>query len=401
MLAVALDCQSIERVATCTFVQGTLDGSALVRVVPRAAADVVLYVNVTRDANDDLVHLRVVGQLEGTPDAFEQLGRVDTRAPVDEQREAVDAVLFRALAPYVAAQNPDAVRVSLVEPEGVDEAKSGSPYAASAWGGGWGSWTAQYQELSAWVGASASRITDHNELSAWAGYDRSITRQPTLVVKRQQVSLSTDAASVEGAATAAVNLPHDLWTLGAVGRAGADDPEGQFRHTAKLHLGVERNWFPSADPRGNRLAAAYLIGAQSDAYHQRTVLGDTEVVFASHLGLLSGSVRFDTVELSLDLAAQADLVNPLRRYALGADGNVDLTLGDHVDLFVSAGVTQQAIPGPADLDLGNFEQLTRASYAQPLSVYGNTNLRIHFDNTNGARNNRFQAASNLGPRDNL
>jgi hypothetical protein len=101
------------------------------------------------------------------------------------------------------------------------------------------------------------------------------------------------------------------------------------------------------------------------------------------------------VGLNLDLGAQGQLPDVLRRYVLSAEGSLELQLGTHVDLDLGAGVTQQAVPGPADIDQSDFEQVKRASYAQPLSTWGNLNLRIHFDPTNGVRNNRFEAGSDL------
>ena len=49
----------------------------------------------------------------------------------------------------------------------------------------------------------------------------------------------------------------------------------------------------------------------------------------------------------------------------------------------------------------SFEAVTRADYAEPLRLHGNANLSFHWDATNGARNNRFMAASSPGPGDNL
>ena len=63
--------------------------------------------------------------------------------------------------------------------------------------------------------------------------------------------------------------------------------------------------------------------------------------------------------------------------------------------------TQQAIPGPAELDASDYEEVTRASYAQPLEVWGHFNLRFHWDATNSARNNRLDAWGDLGTTDGL
>ena len=64
-------------------------------------------------------------------------------------------------------------------------------------------------------------------------------------------------------------------------------------------------------------------------------------------------------------------------------------------------ITQQAIPGPGEVDNTDYESITRASYAEPLQIDGYFNLRVHFDNSNGARNNRFSAGMNLDALGNL
>ena len=53
------------------------------------------------------------------------------------------------------------------------------------------------------------------------------------------------------------------------------------------------------------------------------------------------------------------------------------------------------MPGPDDVDTSNFEAVTRASYAQPLEIQGFLKLKLHWDNTNSARNNRFSAAQDV------
>ena len=45
--------------------------------------------------------------------------------------------------------------------------------------------------------------------------------------------------------------------------------------------------------------------------------------------------------------------------------------------------------------------MRRASYAEPLQMSAELRLRVHFDPTNGARNDRFEAASDLDATDNL
>ena len=158
---------------------------------------------------------------------------------------------------------------------------------------------------------------------------------------------------------------------------------------------------PSDDPRGNRLAATYLIGVQADAYNLTNTIGEDQAVFPTHMLLMQGMVRRDRAEVWLDLAARAEVFQPTRRYVLGATGNIDVLLGDHLSLWLSVGVTQQAIPGPGAVDASSFEEVSRASYAEPLSLNSNLNLRVFWANTNGARNNRFNTARSQGNTANL
>ena len=72
-----------------------------------------------------------------------------------------------------------------------------------------------------------------------------------------------------------------------------------------------------------------------------------------------------------------------------------MKLGDHVDLNLSAGVPQQAVPGPADLDTSDFEEVTRSSYTDPLQLSASFNLRLFWDRTNGVRNNRLDLTGRL------
>ena len=69
----------------------------------------------------------------------------------------------------------------------------------------------------------------------------------------------------------------------------------------------------------------------------------------------------------------------------------EVQVGDHVDFSVGFSIAKRELPGP-DLDAidpSDFEQLSRLSYADPLQVNGFVNVRLHWDRTNGARNDRF------------
>ena len=395
-LRVALDCQSQQRVDLCTYVRGSLDALTVVSVVPLSQAQIVLHLNATSEANTDFVQLRAVAEVAegatsilGVPGWFEQQVEVDYRLPVDEQRSHLEAPLFRVLAPYLSVVVPDAVRVAISAPEGAPKSSGPtSPWGFAVWGGGMGMWSQSYRNLSVWTGASLSRKTNDSAQSIWVNYDRSLALQPSLIVGSTEVALASDSSSVVGAMTASWNLSAH-WSVGGLLRGGHEDPEGQYLGTGRAHAGVEYNLFPSDDPRGNVLAVAWLVGGQGDWYNQVNTLGQEYAIFPSQMLVATGSMRVDTVFFTVDLSARSQIVPFLERYVLRASLESELTLGDHVDLSLEFDATQQAIPGPASIDASSYEEVTRASYAQPLEMNGYLTLRFHWDNTNSARNNRF------------
>jgi hypothetical protein len=400
-LAVALDCQSWGRVDACTYVQRFIDNQDVLAAVPRARADVVVYINITQQATEDLVQLRYVPTRDDLHGTVEQIAVVDSLLGVDEQRAALEPTFLRGLTPYLLVVAPQTVSVSLAAPDTTEaEALKTTPWGTEAWGGGYGWWTEDYQNYSLWTGASLYRTTEDAQFNLNVNQDTNIQRQPPLEIEGQSISLDTQSSTTSGSILYAHNLD-DKWGIGGLVRGGRSDPEGQYAGTGRAHFGVERNWFPSDDPRGNRLAATYLFGVQADAYNLTNTIGEDRAAFPTHMLILQGMVRRDRTELWVDLGARAELLQPTRRYVLGASGNVDLLLGDHLALWVSMGVTQQAIPGPADVDASSFEEVSRASYAEPLSLNSNLNLRIFWANTNGARNNRFNTARSQGATSNL
>lgn len=399
-LPLSLDCQSDARVDACTYAEGILRELPLVVLVPRGRGKATLYLNAVQVAAEDHVHLRIVTEIPGAPPAFEQVGVIDSRAGIDEQRAALQPALYRALAPVIAIEIPGTVAVTYTAPSAPSVAPPTTPWGFYSWLGGSGSWTESYQYLSAWTGLAVTRTTNQEREYLNLGYSRSISQQPPIQVGNRQVPLTTDASTVSAAMLHARNLD-TRWTLGALLRAGANDPEGHYLATSRAHAGVERNWFPSDDPRGNRLALAYLLGAQSDWYHVVNTLGETEALFPTHMLLAMGSVKLDRITLDLDLSTQAELVDPMRRYVLAGESDTSVMVGKHLDITVKFGVSRQKIPGPGEIDTSNYEEVIRASYAEPLKVWGNLGLNLHWDNNNGARNNRFEAAENLGSTTNL
>ena len=395
-LRVALDCQSGARVRACAFLRTYVDEIEVLAYVPRAEADVIVYLNVTEEANTDLVHLRYVRQGEGSPAELELVQPINTRTGDDEQRLALKPAFVRGIAPFVAATIPDAVTVSIAAPpDALKDEPETTPWGLSLYGGGWGSWTENYQSLSVWDGIYVYRLTNTRKLQGGVYHSADVSRQPSLSIDEHEVSLDSSSVTLSADLLAAWNLG-EHWSVGGVLRGAHQDPEGQYRWTGRAHAGLSWDAFPSDDPRGNQLALAWLVCVQADAYNQENQLGELSAVFPTQGLVVDGTVRKDMVEFSLSAGLGAELLHPARRYVLSADGDVSVALGDHVDLSVSSGVTRQAIPGPADIDASNYEEVTRASYAEPLDIWGNLSLRVHWDNTNGARNNRFDVVPTSG-----
>ena len=400
-LRVSLDCEGEVRVNACTYVRGFLDGSELFLVVPRGQDQVRLIVGGTDDADDDLVMLRFVSQEPGLVAQHQIIQRVSSRAATDAQREVLERAFNRGVAVYLSAVNPEAVRVTLTVPEDATKQETPtSPWGASAWAGGWGSWTGGYRDLSLWGGASLYRTTNTSKFSVWGGSDLSVSRSPSLDVEGHTVSLSSDSWSGYGTLALERHLS-DHWSTGLVLRGARENPEAQYAGTLKAHAGLSYDWFMADDPRGNRLSVTWIAGGQADAYNTTNQLGEDTARFPSHLLIAGGSVRTDHAEFSLDAGAGCQINHPLRRNILTLNGSADLTLGDHVDLGLYGAITRQAIPGPAEIDTSSYEAVTQADYAEPLSLEGNINLNIHRSNSNGARNDRFRSASQLDAADNL
>ena len=400
-LRVALDCQTQHRVDLCTLARGTLDPLNVVSVVPKAEAQVVLHLNATKEVSTDYVQLRAVSSehsgVAGTPSSFEQEVAIDYRLSVDEQRAALAPPLLRVLAPYLSLAVPGSVSITLVDPEGGERVeKPSSPWGFVVYASGTGNWSDNYRALSVWTGGSVTRKTNENLQSAWVGYQREMALQPSLVVKSTEVELTSDSNSIHAGAFGVWNLgPH--WSAGGALRGGHEDPEGQYLGTGRAQVGVEYNLFPSDDPRGNVLSATWLVGAQVDHYNQTNTLGEDNAAFPTQTLLGAGEVRFDTITLGVQLSLAAQLAPFFRRHVLGAEVEMEIAINDYVDLELDVFATHQAIPGPASIDSSSYEEVTRASYAEPLSVFGYLSMRFHWDNTNGARNNRFTSVREQDP----
>ena len=70
-----------------------------------------------------------------------------------------------------------------------------------------------------------------------------------------------------------------------------------------------------------------------------------------------------------------------------------LPIVTHVDLDLSFSITKRTFPPPDPnaIDQMDYEQLSRLSYAEPLSLTGSIGLTFHLDPTNGVRNDRIES----------
>ena len=103
-------------------------------------------------------------------------------------------------------------------------------------------------------------------------------------------------------------------------------------------------------------------------------------------------MRKDKISYGLSLSAEAEMIHPGRRHHLTASPYIEMQIGGHVDVSASFSITKREVPAPDEsmIDPSDFALLSRLSYAEPLSINGSLNLTIHWDRTNGARNDRFE-----------
>lgn len=390
-VAVNVQCQTAGRTKACpTFLLGLLDTEPRIRQAPRAAADVILYFNATAVASTDVALLRFVGDLDGAPGALELTVDLDSRGTDDEQLAQLRPALLRGLALYVAARDPSAVTTAIAEPDAAapDRASGAlSPWAESLTLGGNGSWTESYSSISTSARFDLVREQTDNELILAVSGSYGFDHRPPLVIDGAEVDVDSTQYALSTFAQYTRNLD-GCWSVGASVSGLHEDPAGQNRWMVKPALGVEWDLYPADHPRGNRLALAYNLGFVHARYNVRDELGEKVVDYPYHFLGAVASVRQDKVTYGLYVGLTDELLHPSRRYSLSLSPSLTLQLGDHVDFKLSGNVTRRELPGPL-IDEASFNQLLRASYADPLSANVTFNLILHWDATNGARNDRF------------
>jgi hypothetical protein len=151
--------------------------------------------------------------------------------------------------------------------------------------------------------------------------------------------------------------------------------------------------FPADDPRGNRLAVFYHLGWAIERYNIRNVLGERFAQYPLHGIDAVGSVRHDRVSYGLKLESDVQLNHPGRRHLVTASPFVALQIGTHIDVNLSLSMTHRELPAPDPdaIDPSDYAQLSRLSYAEPLAMTGTLGVTIHWDPTNGVRNDRIES----------
>jgi hypothetical protein len=392
-IRVAIECEDSGRTKACpAFLLGFIDTHKVLSSAPRASADVVLYVAASEIALVDRIHLRFVSTVVGAPREIEVDVEIDTRADDDTQREQLEPAFLRGLALIVAARHPSAVTVAFTEPEGLDPAKADTtPWGVAVTLGGSGNRTEKYKSFSGYSELLLARVTREMRFEVTAGASGSLNRQPDLITDDgTRVSLDSEQWSVYGGSEGGW-LYDDCWSFGGAVRASREDPKGQYRYQTGALVGVEWDKYAADDPRGNRLALLYYAGYKVERYNLRNELGERFAHYPVHGFTASGNIRKDKVSIGLSLTALGEVLHPTRRHNLSASPFLEVQLGGHVDLNLSFSITKRALPAPDEslIDPGDYELLSRLSYAEPLSMNGSLNLTIHWDHTNGARNDRF------------
>jgi hypothetical protein len=106
----------------------------------------------------------------------------------------------------------------------------------------------------------------------------------------------------------------------------------------------------------------------------------------------SGSIRRDKITYGLSLKVGGALLEPDVRHYVSAAPSMTW---DHRQttstLSFDAAITKRELPGPHpdELDNADYELISRASYAEPISLSGSLNLRVFWDRSNDALNDRL------------
>ncbi len=394
-IRVAIECEGDARTKACpAFLLGFLDENKVLKPSPRAGADVIVYATATRVALIDRLQLRFVGRMAGAPSQLEVSVDLDTRGTDDEQRAQLLPGFLRGIAVFVGARHPSAVKVELTAPAEIAGAqKEGSPFGIEAIVGGNGSYTGKFQSLNGNFNLIGRYVTKKRRSLIGMFSNAGLNRQPPLMLEDgTRVDLDSSRWLVRAGAEF-VEVLDEHWSLGAGSFTNFEDDKGQHKYFNRSRAALEWDLFRPDDPRGNRLGVFYALGWSTEKYQVRNERGETFATYPVHAIEAFGSVRHDKISFGLSLESEAQLDHPGRRHSITVSPFVEVKLGDHVDLSVALSLTQRELPGPdpAAIDPGDFEQQSRLQFAEPLSISGSLNLNIHWDPTNGVRNDRIES----------
>jgi hypothetical protein len=392
---VAVECEVSGRTKACpAFLLGILDAHPVLKPSPRAGADVVVYVTAQPVALIDRVQLRFVGAMPAAPPQLEVLVDLDTRGTDDEQHAQLAPAFLRGIALYVGARHPGAVATTLAAPQaGGKQADEGSPYGLEITLGANGNYTDKFQSVNANLNLVGRRVLRDRRTLVGFFNSAGLSRQPPLLLEDGTViDLDSERWNLSGGAEH-IELLNRCWSIGAGSFTGFDDEKGQYVFRNRTRAALEWDRFQSDDPRGNRLGVFYSLGWVTEKYHLPNVRGERFATYPVHGLNAIGSVRHDKISFGLELEAEAMLLHPMRRHSVGLRPFVQLKLGDHVDLELSIQLNQREFPDPDPdaIDPSDYELQSRLSYAEPFSIGGSLSLNIHFDATNGVRNDRIES----------
>ncbi|MEO8842761.1 MAG: hypothetical protein ABI591_06350 [Kofleriaceae bacterium] len=392
-IRVDVECEQIGRTKACpAFLLGLIDANKVLLSSPRAGADVVIYATANPIALLDQLHLRFVGHMAGAPAVIELDVEVDTRTTDDEQRAAIEPTFLRGIALFVAARYPGAVAITLTTPKNLASA----PIATSPWGvtvalSGNGNYTDKYRSASSELDLKAVYITREFRALALQSISGGLNDQPPLTLDDGTVVSLNTTMWQDNFGAEAIYLLNDTWSIGAGSYAQFQDPKAQYAYDVRARAALEWDLFPADDPRGNRLGVFYHLGWAVDRYNIRNELGERFAQYPVHGIDAVGSVRHDGISYGLTLSSDVQLDHPSRRHTLTAAPFVTFQIGTHIDLNLAFSITQRELPkpDPTAIDPSDYEQLSRLSYAEPLALTGTIGLTLHWDPTNGARNDRI------------
>lgn len=394
-IRVDIECERVGRTKTCpAFLLGLVDANKVLLASPRANADVVIYATANAVALDDQLHLRFVGHVPGAPPVVELDLLVDTRMTDDQQRALIEPVFLRGIALFVAARFPDAVKVALSAPMNFNTHRA----VTSPWGtlisiSGNGSYTDKYRSATSEVDLKIVYITKMFRALTSVNVNGGLNQQPPLTLADgTEVSLNTTMWQ-SGYGGEAIQLLDEHWSVGTGSYMQFMDPKAQYDYYLRARAALEWDLFSADDPRGNRLGIFYHLGYAVDRYNIRNDLGERFAQYPLTGIDAVGSVRHDGISYGLTLSSDVQLNHPSRRHILTAAPFVTFQIGRHIDLNLTFSVTQRQLPKPdlSVIDPSDFQTLSRLSYAEPLALTGTIGLSLHWDPTNGTRNDRINS----------